>query len=267
MDSSGGHFDKQTNQYHCHRDSCVPIPPGDTPSAISVQKNSRPTFGPSQYGGTTSKAMMRIFKSDNETFYCGCKFNQDKTINFGSCYQPINKFLNRKKIEQEHVVPASFFGQGRSCWKKPIECKKSNNKFKGNRECCRATDPEFKKAEADLHNFKPAIGQLNASRSNKPYGIIPGNNLTGGCDFELTKDLAEPSENIRGDIARIFFYMADTWNMPLSDEGRAMYRSWSNADPVTAQEKKINKLVCEAQGNSNNFVEVLTFNKNTKQCE
>ena len=210
---------------------------------------------------------MKIFNSDNETFYCGCTFNQDKTINFGSCYQPINKFLNRKNIEQEHVVPASFFGEGRTCWNKPIECKKSNGKFKSNRECCRSTDPEFKKAEADLHNFKPAIGQLNAVRSNKPYGIISGDNLTGGCDFELNKDLAEPSEPIRGDIARIFFYMNDAWDMPLSDEDRAMYQAWSDADPVTTLEKKINTLVCEAQGNSNNFVEVLNFNPDTKLCE
>ena len=46
-----------------------------------------------------------------------------------------------------------------------------------------------------------------------------------------------------------------------------MYQEWANADPVTAQENKINKLVCEAQGNSNNFVEVLVFNKDTEKCE
>lgn len=207
---------------------------------------------------------MKIFKADNETFYCGCKFKQDKSINFGSCYQPVDKFQNRKRIEQEHVVPAKFFGGHRSCWKKPPECSEGT----GNRKCCRSVDPVFRKAEADLHNFKPAIGQLNALRSDKPYGIIPGeDDHIGSCDFEIEGDMAEPREAIRGDIGRIFFYMADTWDMPLSDVDRVMYQEWSDSDPVTAQERKINKLVCVAQGNSNNFVEQLKYNPDTKICE
>ena len=212
---------------------------------------------------------MKIFKGHNKTFYCGCSFNPDKTIHFEGCYEPINRWPNRKNIEQEHVVPASFFGNYRACWKKPDECKLPNGKFKKNRKCCGDIDLEFRKAEADLHNFKPTIGQLNAWRSNKPYGVISGNDGIGGCDFEIDDDLglAEPRDSIKGDIARVFLYMVDAWDMPLNDTQRNMYFEWSNADPVTDAERIINRKVCEAQGNSNNFVEPLKFNSETMKCE
>jgi deoxyribonuclease I len=269
LDSSGGHFHSTTHQYHCHRDTCVPIPPDATTQPTNIPKNTRPTLGPSRYGTSTSKAMMKIFKADNKTFYCGCTFNQDKTINFEGCYVPINKWANKIKVEQEHIVPASFFGNYRTCWKKPEECKLPNGKFKKNRKCCQDTDLEFKKAEADLHNFKPAIGQLNAWRNNKPYGVIEGDDLIGGCDLEIDDDLdlAEPRDSIKGDIARVFLYMNDAWDMPLDDTQRNMYLEWSNADPVSGEEKDINRKVCEAQGNSNNFVEVLVFDPETNKCE
>jgi deoxyribonuclease-1 len=210
--------------------------------------------------------MMKIFKADNLTFYCGCTFNQDKNINFGSCYQPIDKFPNRINIEQEHVVPAKFFGGHRNCWNKPPECALPNNRSKGNRKCCRDTDPEFRKAEADLHNLRPAIGQLNAWRSDKPYGVIAGEEHIGGCDFEIKDKVAEPREPIRGDIGRVFLYMIDAWDMPLDDEQRNMYIEWSNSDPVTHAEKEINRKICEVQGNSNNLVEPLKFDPNSKKC-
>ena len=265
LDSSGGHFDSLTNQYHCHRDTCTPIPQDASP----IPQNTPPTLGPNTYGTSTSKAMMKIFKNQNQTFYCGCSFNQDKTINFEGCYEPIEKWANKIKVEQEHVVPASFFGNYRACWKKPDECKLSENKFKGNRKCCRDTDLEFRKAEADLHNFKPAIGQLNAWRSNKPFGLISEENHIGGCDFEVDDDLdlAEPRDSVKGDIARVFLYMMDAWDMPLDDTQKNMYIEWSISDPVTDKEKEINKKVCEVQGNSNNFVETLEFNPISEKCE
>jgi endonuclease I len=53
--------------------------------------------------------------------------------------------------------------------------------------------------------------------------------------------------------------------MPLNDDDRDMHIEWAASDPVTEEEKEINKKVCEMQGNSNNFVEVLEFD--TKKCE
>ena len=253
LDANGGHINLATGIYHCHREDCIPPhPPVD-----------RPTFGPSRYGSSTSKAMMRIHAFHFRTFYCDCPFNPDKSIDFSSCsYAPVDKYQNRKRIEQEHVVPASAFGHYRECWNDPPQCAKKG------RKCCRNTDQEFRKAEADLHNLLPAIGQINALRSNTPYGIVSGEtNHIGGCDFEIGQGLAEPREEIRGDIARIYFYMADAWNMPLTTDQREMFQQWSQDDPLDDREREINHAVCKEQGNSNPYVERLIYDEVTQACK
>lgn len=37
--------------------------------------------------------------------------------------------------------------------------------------------------------------------------------IFGTCDFEFESDEAEPKEDIRGDIARIYFYMKQTYGL------------------------------------------------------
>ena len=67
--------------------------------------------------------------------------------------------------------------------------------------------------------------------------------------------------------ARNFPYMIDTWGMPIINSDKDMYIKWSISDPVTQAENEINRRVCEVQGNSNNFVEVLIFDPISRKCE
>ena len=46
-----------------------------------------------------------------------------------------------------------------------------------------------------------------AWRSDKPYGIVAGEEHIGGCDFEIKDKVAEPRESIKGDIGRVFLYL------------------------------------------------------------
>ena len=67
--------------------------------------------------------------------------------------------------------------------------------------------------EADLYNLQPTIGEINQQRQNFKMSIIPGEKRNfGKCDFEVQNKFVEPSPNIRGDIARTYFYMADTYS-------------------------------------------------------
>ena len=176
IDDNSGHTNLVTGVYHCHRADCIP----------PESENDKPTKGPARYGTQTSDHMMAMRKIYGETFYCGCPFNEDKTIDFTSCrYAPVDKYLNRLKIEQEHVVPAHAFGHYRECWNQPAECLEADGNHMSNRKCCRSTDEEFRKAEADLYNFQPAIGQLNALRSDTPYGPVAGDRHIGNCDLEI----------------------------------------------------------------------------------
>ena len=116
---------------------------------------------------------------------------------------------------------------------------------------------QVERIEADLHNLTPAVGELNGDRSNTPYGIVEGEpRLYGECNFEIggKPRVTEPREEVRGDAARIWLYMADTYKIKLSDTQRKMFEEWSAADPVDDWERLRDTRIWAAQGNRNPFV-------------
>ncbi len=72
-----------------------------------------------------------LYSKHRVTFYCGCRFNKHKQINWKSCgYSPRKNKKRASRIEWEHIVPAAAFGNMRQCWRQPI-CKKKNGKTYG----------------------------------------------------------------------------------------------------------------------------------------
>jgi deoxyribonuclease-1 len=99
-------------------------------------------------------------------FYCGCdiKWQGKKGLSDAQAcgYVPRNKFIKKgnvnqrgKCIEWEHVMPAYWFGSQLQCWQD------------GGRKAC-------KQMEGDMHNLVPAIGELNADRSNYRFSMLEG---------------------------------------------------------------------------------------------
>ena len=204
-----------------------------------------------------SKKIAKDLYSGNQTsFYCDCnyKIKGKKLIpDWSSCdYFPRNEYTRSGKvngrslrIEWEHVMPAWFFGNQMDCWKK------------GGRKACKR-DKKFQKIEADLHNLVPAIGEINGDRSNFSFAHISGEKrVYGKCDFEInfSARVVEPREAIRGNIARIYFYMSQTYNVPLTEKLRKMLKAWSELDPVDVGERARNSKIFHIQGNSNPFVD------------
>lgn len=95
--------------------------------------------------------------------------------------------------------------------------------------------------EADLFNLVPAVGELNADRSNFEFGEIPGEvRAYGRCDFEVDRNhkVAEPAEDRRGDIARAYLhmYVAYPGGLSLKAEDLERFKAWDQADPPTSWE-------------------------------
>ena len=89
------------------------------------------------------------------------------------------------------------------------------------------------------------------------YGGVAGEARDyGTCDFELGggPKKAEPRPAIRGNIARIWFYMSETYNVPLSTEKRQMLEEWVEADPVGEWERIRDTRIEQVQGNRNPHV-------------
>ncbi|WP_419901146.1 endonuclease [Kiloniella sp.] len=81
--------------------------------------------------------------------------------------------------------------------------------------------------------------------------------LYGRPDFEVNFKArkVEPRAEVRGDIARIYFYMADRYGLRLSKQDRQLFNAWSKSDPVSVWEREKARQIMILQGNINRFVE------------
>lgn len=218
----------------------------------------------------SKKLLKSIYKEHQITFYATCKYDyKDKNnmIDRKSCgYTPRNEYTKKgkiniraRRIEWEHVIPAENFGRQFVCWREGNSlCVNSSGKTYKGRKCCSQVDEKFKYMEADLHNLVPAIGELNADRSNFRYSMIEGEERVYGknVDFEVDfkNRIAEPKESIRGDIARIYFYFEKEYQMKISNKDKKLLEVWNRIDPVDEWEIKKNEKVYKIQGNRNEFI-------------
>lgn len=192
-----------------------------------------------------------IYPENRITFYCDCRFDEEGFINSGTCgYEPRKHVYNDGRINWEHVVPASVFGRLLPCWEN------------GGRKNCQKTSSVFRSMEADMHNLVPSVGELNSDRANFDFGEISGEPRNyGKCDFEVDfrRQIVEPKNNIRGDIARIYFYMDAlavkcTGRGFLTEGQKKMYSVWNKSDPPGRWECAKNRIVSRIQGNKNPYL-------------
>lgn len=183
------------------------------------------------------------------SFYCNCdiRWQGKKGIpDLAGCGYQIRKNGPRaNRIEWEHVMPAHHFGHQRQCWQN------------GGRKNCVKTDSTFRLMEADLYNLVPAIGEVNGDRSNFRFGVLPTTEPKhGACPVKVDfkQQVFEPAPKVRGDIARIYFYMADKYNLNLSRAQQQLFLAWHKLDPVTEQEQQLNQRIAPHMGHDNPFV-------------
>lgn len=215
---------------------------------------------PTSFDGAKDAAVRLWWDIGPVTFYCGCPYReatpQEKNIRPGNLwvigsvcgYQAKTPITSKGKpnaratrIEWEHIVPADWIATGFGCRDQT-------------RSECRAI-PGYDQAEGDLFNLVPSVGELNGDRSNKLYGIINGEPREyGACDFEVSGSVAEPKEAVRGDVARVWLYMADRYGVELSAAYRAMLEGWSAADPVSEAERLRHDIIANEMGWENRYV-------------
>lgn len=203
------------------------------------------------------KALRRIYRAHPIEFYCGCPIqpegNNRYTIAIEDCGLQARKNPKRLiRLEWEHIVPASRFGQSLDCWSNcPIPGKKG-------RACCRKVDSHFQKMEGDMHNLVPSSGELNADRGNYSFGEVPGEPRAYGiCDFEVDfrLNIVEVRPEIRGDIARAYLYMEEKYGIGLTTAEKEEFKAWHEKDPPDAWEREKAKIVERLQGNKHPLIE------------
>lgn len=122
----------------------------------------------------------------------------------------------------------------------------------------------------DIHHLRPTDTQVNNARGNLDFDN--GGNPVAGCNgCYKDGDSFEPPDRVKGDVARILFYMAtryekgDVVDLELNDKtgnGSVPYHGklsvllqWHKQDPVDAYEKQRNEKIYTIQGNRNPFID------------
>lgn len=204
-------------------------------------------------------SLKQIYASNERTFYCDCAINwvgrSGGRVDHTSCgfevYSPRGlpseaTLARAARSEVEHIIPISWVGKQLTCWQQ------------GGRKNCQATDPLFNKIEGDLFNLTYAVGQINGLRSDLPFGMVTEYTPAqfGQCDIKIdTKNRkVQPKASIRGDIARVAFYMADRYNLRLSRQDQQLYLAWHQQDPVSPLELERHQRTAQLTGRTNPFV-------------
>ena len=196
-----------------------------------------------------------IHMEHRTTAFCGCRYAASGRVSPASCgYKTRADEKLAKYVQWAHVVPPKDFGAGRECWTQPLCSAPDGSKFRGI-ECCQQVDPEFAAMRADLHNIVPFVGEVATDRSNYAFGDVEGEpRLYGSCDLEIDRDLGrvEPPPEVRGDVARVYFYMAEAYPgaLTLTMDQLAQLKGWAAEDPPDEWEATRARAVGAVQGMS-----------------
>ncbi|MEN8223971.1 MAG: endonuclease [Bacteroidota bacterium] len=127
----------------------------------------------------------------------------------------------------------------------------------------------------DVHNLKPAAATVNQDKSNLDFdnGGVQ-HDIATGCYY--TDSTWEARDEVKGDIARIIFYMATRyegedgeldlevvdWNntFPLAQHGKlSTLLAWNSLDPPDEFERHRNDVIYSFQQNRNPFIDDPNF--------
>ena len=111
----------------------------------------------------------------------------------------------------------------------------------------------------DLHNVAPAIGQANGLRLNDRYANFPKKTSNfGKCEIEDTRGFFGPPDCRKGDVARVWFYIAARYGVVIPPPEQIMFEKWSMVDPVSPCESEREWRITEISGVPNHFVRGIT---------
>ena len=129
----------------------------------------------------------------------------------------------------------------------------------------------------DAHHIRPADVSVNSARGNLEFGlattVVSDTYATGSSKCKKSDYYFEPRDEVKGDIARMLFYMAVRYEGDVSGEadlelvfdalGKTTYEignlelllEWNRIDPVDDFERNRNNVIYTYQNNRNPFID------------
>ena len=224
----------------------------------------------------------KIYYDHRRTLYCDAEYDKFKRIKKPAgfklpdlnnvdfkVYDISDEELWRKaeRMEWEHIVPAENFGRTFNEWSKGHKNCVSNKgkQFKG-RSCAEKESEDFRYMYTDMYNLYPAIGAVNYLRANFNFTQFNQRdnvkNLFGGCRLKISRNRVEPRDEVKGLIARTYFYMERTYpRYKIGEPMRGILKTWNNNYPVTRWECERAYRIEKVQGNANEIVKSACYER------
>ncbi|MGL6312795.1 endonuclease [Vibrio sp. WXL103] len=227
----------------------------EEPQPLSTKGNTNnPSFN------AAKRQMREIFKDHKVTFYCQAGYDSDGNTQLPAGFSTPGYQRRSERIEWEHIVPAENFGRAFEAWhfaQDDQRCLNSRGRRLSNRDCALKHSEQFRYMHADRWNLVPAIGAVNAYRSNYRFTQLSSNidNFFGTCPMKIDDRAVEPPEWTRGQIARTYLYFDYAYpDFTLSSAKRQLFDAWNKQYPVQADECVRGERILRQQGNRNPFV-------------
>lgn len=202
----------------------------------------------------------KVYFDHRVTLYCGASFDAYKNITLPEGFSVTKHVKRAQRVEWEHVVPAENFGRASRAWREgDFRCvrrvKGQEKPYKG-RRCADKVDHLYRLQQSDMYNLYPAIGAVNALRSNYRFSELPhAASSFGSCAMKIDGKRVEPPEKTKGVIARTYFYMDEAYdNFSISAQQRKLFDVWDKTHPVSAWECERTRRIEKIQKNRNNVV-------------
>jgi len=199
----------------------------------------------------------QVYNNHRITLYCGAEFDVKKKIIPPKGFVTTKYIKRGKKVEWEHVVPVENFGRAFNEWRKGHKkCVNSKGKFFKGRKCAEKVNVNYRYMQSDMFNIYPAIGAVNALRSNYNFTMLPSEKSDFGiCSMKIANRKAEPPLTARGRIARTYLYMEGAYKRySMSKSQRQLMNAWDKMYPVDAWECARTQKIASLQKSDNAIV-------------
>lgn len=168
---------------------------------------------------------MTLYPQGGKSLYCGSKFTK-----LGG------------RIRSALIYPLSSVRQTLGC--------DTDNQCQSN--------SRYQRISQDLHNIYPMQNRVALKLRNNYYDTLSKNDfrepVKKGCALNISFQILEPAEHLRGDLARVLLYVEEAYQMPLQSNRQTLL-DWHRADPPDEQERQRNDRVEQLQGTRNPFID------------
>lgn len=204
-------------------------------------------------------ALFSIYANHHASFFCQQSFDHA-----GRFPRPDAKTIQTEnKIDWIPLVSKKILAANRPCYEQKICINHQGQRYKG-LNCCKRTDQLFNIMLYDLHNRLPVIHSIAKNIHTHRFDTISEPNESAiiyypNCAFRVhsKQKIIEPNHQLKGEIARIYLYMQDTYHLSIQESQLELFKKWHQANPPSKWEKQKNRAIQKIQGNVNPYVERL----------